>query len=509
MFIIFIVLSLIYGMLFFLSRKEEVAEELVSSKLQKPFVKIGAWIYHKADYRVLPGRGWKTRKISGSIFEREQVQDDLRALKPAIPIMKSTEQYYISKLGMASMVLIIGTFLAGCIYISNEMSHILKDGVYISRSEYDGLTQNVEITANIENLETEDVSLEIGSRQYTEQELDAMYEDMLPVLEKSMLAKNDSVETISSNLEYPSKLSGYPFTLKWSSEGSYLDVKGRIRADYEKNEKVLKEVEIGKDGVLDTLTVKIFYNDYKKEYSFPIRIIPREKSVQELMREDLNTLLKQAEEDSITEEYIRLPEQVADYHVEWQEKKKNLGGIFLGCIGAAFVILYIGKDRDLHSAVMKREQQLLADYPEIVSKVSLLTGAGMTVRNAWKKIACDYREKREQGFKVHYAYEEMLIAVYEMDSGVSEADAYENFGKRCKLQHYVKFTTLLTQNLKKGAAGLFQILQEEAASAFEIRKSIARKLGEEAGTKLLFPMMIMLGIVMIMIFYPAFSSYAS
>ena len=47
---------------------------------------------------------------------------------------------------------------------------------------------------------------------------------------------------------------------------------------------------------------------------------------------------------------------------------------------------------------------------------------------------------------------------------------------------------------------------QEAEEAFEERKSMARKLGEEAGTKMLFPMMMMFGIIIVIIMIPAFLS---
>ena len=66
---------------------------------------------------------------------------------------------------------------------------------------------------------------------------------------------------------------------------------------------------------------------------------------------------------------------------------------------------------------------------------------------------------------------------------------------------------LLSQNLKKGTAGLLILLKAEALDALEERKRNARRLGEEAGTKLLLPMMIMLVIVMVIIMIPAFWSF--
>ncbi|MDE7046257.1 MAG: hypothetical protein K2O97_14890, partial [Acetatifactor sp.] len=91
-------------------------------------------------------------------------------------------------------------------------------------------------------------------------------------------------------------------------------------------------------------------------------------------------------------------------------------------------------------------------------------------------------------------------------SGVSEASAYEHFGKRTCLQEYVRLSTLLTQNLKKGNSALLERLRAEADRAGEERLQNCKRLGEEAGTKLLVPMVLMLLVVMVMIMIPACSS---
>ena len=67
-----------------------------------------------------------------------------------------------------------------------------------------------------------------------------------------------------------------------------------------------------------------------------------------------------------------------------------------------------------------------------------------------------------------------------------------------------KFAVMLSQNLRKGTKGLAELLQREAAGAFEERKAAARKLGEETSTRLLGPMFLMLGVVLMIIVVPAF-----
>lgn len=62
------------------------------------------------------------------------------------------------------------------------------------------------------------------------------------------------------------------------------------------------------------------------------------------------------------------------------------------------------------------------------------------------------------------------------------------------------------QNLKRGNSTLLERLREEADKAGEERLMHSRRLGEEAGTKLLVPMVLMLAVVMVMIMVPAFST---
>ncbi|MDE6908442.1 MAG: type II secretion system F family protein, partial [Lachnospiraceae bacterium] len=153
----------------------------------------------------------------------------------------------------------------------------------------------------------------------------------------------------------------------------------------------------------------------------------------------------------------------------------------------------------------QRRRELLLDYPEIVNKLALYMGAGMTIRNAFFKMGEDY--KKQKKVQKRYVYEEILIACNELQGGRSEMEAYDHFGRRCQVQAYLKLSALLSQNLRKGSNDLLQMLRQEADNAFAQRKGLAKKLGEEAGTKLLLPMMMMLCIVMVIIIIPAYFSF--
>ena len=151
----------------------------------------------------------------------------------------------------------------------------------------------------------------------------------------------------------------------------------------------------------------------------------------------------------------------------------------------------------------KREEELLLSYPQLVTTLALLIGAGMPVSKAWGRMAGRYKKN---GTVKNAAYEEICYTWNEIQDGVGERKAYENFGKRTGVREYVRLSTFLTQNLKKGSSTLLQQLKEESVQAEELRIQNARKLSEEATTKLLLPMVMLLVVVMVMIMVPAFSN---
>ena len=146
------------------------------------------------------------------------------------------------------------------------------------------------------------------------------------------------------------------------------------------------------------------------------------------------------------------------------------------------------------------------EYPAIISKLTLYLGAGMNTKGAWEKIAKEGNKLNQTGKEINPVYREMLLTCREMDSGIAEADAYERFGKRIRRQKFIRLTTLLVQNLKKGNAALLQQLRQESIVALEEHAAEKKKEGEEMETKLLFPMMLIMGMVMVLIMVPAFLS---
>lgn len=78
---------------------------------------------------------------------------------------------------------------------------------------------------------------------------------------------------------------------------------------------------------------------------------------------------------------------------------------------------------------------------------------------------------------------------------------------QCGHVKYKTFATLLIQNLQKGSRHMGEMLEKESVEAWDDRKRKAKVQGEAATTKLLFPMILMLGVVMAIVMLPACLSF--
>ena len=125
-----------------------------------------------------------------------------------------------------------------------------------------------------------------------------------------------------------------------------------------------------------------------------------------------------------------------------------------------------------------------------------------------KQMMAGRAEKKKRGDYRGVLVDELKIAGHNFDIGMAEGRIYYELGRRLQLPCYIKVMTLLEQNVTKGSKGLVAILEQEERSALEERMNLAKRSGEEAGTKLLGPMILLLLIVMLMIMLPACMSFA-
>lgn len=441
-------------------------------------------------------------KIAGLLYDflpkrkngNGKIMDMLLQLYPNASESSLKRQYETKRLQKVLTVVFAGSITAFALWISDSNKELLVNNSYILRAEQGEGEKTVLITAKRENGEKINTEIRVQENRFQDDELETLYEDMLQEVVKMALGENDSWDNIHKDLYFVRQVNGYPFLLSWeSSDYRYVTNSGKIAQ--------WKEVkDLAQPSKLMPITLRAEYYDFVREHIFYANICP---SLTETFPEKVTNLLKQAEEENPYHDKVILPETIEGEKVVWIERTEHVSrNIFLLTLAGAFVV-WILHDRELQKKTIFRKEQIAKEYSAVISKLSLYLGAGMNLKGAWEKVA-------EEGIKnkpVNPVYEEMQLTCHEMEGGVSEAETYERFGKRIRLQRYIRFTTLLVQNLRKGnAALLFQLRQEVFLSMEEYAAQIKRA-GEEMGTKLLFPMLLMMGMIMVFIMVPAFLSF--
>lgn len=467
-----------YLVLLILSRKEDTVSDIPSYLV--PFYRMALYLL-KRIWLKFP-----------KLFSSAQVERDLAQLHPEESKECMVTEYYTRKTALCLAVIFIGTILAAAVRISAKSGLALGEDGMISRGNYQEGAAEISIAADYGRQQME-FRLQVEPRHYTEAESEELFDDFLEWLPEHILGENVSLQNVTKDLVLKDDYDSFPISVDWKSDKQYiLSNTGRV-SPVEKPEQI-------------RLMLYMSCSKYCREAEIMVTVVPPVVSEKEKLYLEVEQMLQQSHNDSLEQEYWKLPAEWKGERIYWKQIIEDNSLLLWGAVMGTVVLIYLFSDRDLHEQTEQRKKRLRREYPEIVHKLVLFVGAGMTIRGAFQKIAGDYEAKQKAAGKFSPACAEMLYTCRELCAGVSEGAAYEHFGRRTGLQEYIRLSTLLTQNIKRGNSTLLERLREEADKAAEAQLQQGRKLGEEAGTKLLVPMVFMLAVVMALIMIPAFSN---
>ncbi|MBQ6589358.1 MAG: type II secretion system F family protein [Butyrivibrio sp.] len=468
-----------------LSKDTELSPDINETGIARLLYRISLYLYGLL----------KDRK---KIVSSQKIRANLSTLNRESNADKLEADYYAQKISIVILLSLCGSFLALLLHLQTIYGGELHDDVLIDRKQPgDGALALNLIAEDEEGNELGQFNVTIDEKLYTKAEADEFFEMASLEMEQVVLGENESFEKVTENLNLVQKIDGYPFEVSWKIDN--VDVckyDGEIDWDF-----------VPEEGIVITLTATYKYNESRWEQILYADVIPRQLSAAELIQKEIKELIDLSNDQTRYQDQIKLPSEYKEETIIWREKEEDNSLILLLIMVISGAATFVLKDKDLADQIEKRNEGLLSDYPGLVSQMVLYLGAGMTMRNIFGKLSENYVAKLKAGQEKRFAYEEMLRTTRELAAGKSESDAYEEFGYRCGGQQYTRLSTLLSQNLRKGNSELLRLLNEEARKAQEDRLDRARKAGEEAGTKLLLPMILMLLIVMIIIMIPAYMTF--
>lgn len=173
-----------------------------------------------------------------------------------------------------------------------------------------------------------------------------------------------------------------------------------------------------------------------------------------------------------------------------------VGGVIAAGMGA--VLPYVSL-RDLEKKVQVRHIEIAMDMPELVNKIVILTGAGLNLQGALAKIAKEMYSDR-------ILYRELAHAMTRISDGESADAALDYLNTKCNTMEMRRFVSIIIQNIHRGGSDVSSALATIGSELWEGRKAAARRVAEEATTKMLFPMMLMLFAVVLLVVAPAIQS---
>ena len=333
-----------------------------------------------------------------------------------------------------------------------------------------------------------DIVLDVPAMLHTAEEKEELISKAKEEIDGSFIGDNEDLDEISQAVVM---------------KESYVD--GLVKAEWQLSDyKIVgAEGEINYDNVssetLIDADVTLTCEDVSDVYSFSFRVVPLDTNsslgIDYYVRKAIHGLFQDSD-DTVT-----LPDKVGDREITWSKKYTFLGAK-IGILGVlAAVAMVIGQAKEEKNKKDKYLKSMVRDYPKIVESLSLYVGAGLSIKNAMYRISEEYMIRRSK--KKEPGFEGVLRVCREIEEGRSEVKAFENLASYCPTREYRRLSNLLTSSIKKGSKGMLEQLENEEAEAFEMQKQYVKIAGEEASTKLLFPMIGLLGIVLIIIIAPS------
>ncbi len=172
----------------------------------------------------------------------------------------------------------------------------------------------------------------------------------------------------------------------------------------------------------------------------------------------------------------------------------NPMALFFGAVLAGLFVWYMNES--FKDKLTARREEILAEFPQVLSKMTLLVNSGMLLRDAWNLIA---------GQSDTILFQEMQLTATQLDNGVPEAAAYREFAERCGIKEIRKFSSMVVQGLEKGGAELTMFLKDMADELWLEKRNLVKQKGEKANSKLLVPTVVIFIGILFMVMAPVIS----
>lgn len=292
---------------------------------------------------------------------------------------------------------------------------------------------------------------------------------------------------------------------------------------------VLQQHEAGSNVIIEGGNAKaVIRNDQKSfDYEFKVKvkgekeaqsvvvhIEPKSEEVEETPQKDNTSSEKTTDKkpvdyreladmvsESPAKNEIILPEYTDDGRpVVWTYSRDYTWLIVIAVMAAVFACIYKSRFEKLEKEEKLAQTSILLELPAFINKNILLLNGGLVLTDAFERIVTEQNKNGESG---NYFYERLNeIYINSRETNIPVETQLSDFARNSGVREFIRVAAVISDNICKGTS-LTESLESESAYLWFSRKKKAEELGRLAETKMTFPLVILLVILIIITIAPA------
>lgn len=293
----------------------------------------------------------------------------------------------------------------------------------------------------------------------------------------------------------------------YSNHGLTLDQNGNLTSVDRPNtggESIVLDAEIYTDSG------KLLTNQGIKLVISPLQTEEQDNSIgtkeilvsnQERRQQEIRSAAYQLNSDT-TIPTVVLPRKLQDgTRIYWVPQKSQNGWTIIFILIIGCYAIYSNRLAGLTKIEKAAKESVLRELPELVNKLLLLLNAGLVLGNAFHKIVSDY--ERIRGGENNYFYNQLAqITMKCRETNGSIQHEIRGFAVRTGVVEFMRLSNIINDSMTKGSDLMAQ-LNMEGDSLWAARRKQIEEKGKLAETKLTFPLVILLLVLLMITIAPA------
>jgi tight adherence protein C len=343
------------------------------------------------------------------------------------------------------------------------------------------------------------ITIDVKQKELSLNEKQELLENYSGRLKDLILGDNKDINHINKRLNLIERDPATGITINWISDRPELvDDNGNIDligAGKSQDVRLRAELALDDATMTETYKLKIDTNAGKEDY---------ENSMVGRLRSSMDKL-----DELKNSEYMSLPGELdGGITLRWYTGRENNSLLLVLLFIFSVMIVYFNRYDRVNRELKAAEESVIRDLPEFINKLVLLLNAGLVVSTAFSKIVEDYASfygtgSKETGRERKYLYDELAEIQSRINqTNVSLIKELKEFSQRSGVRELVRLTAVISDNWNKGSA-LAEKLEEESELLWVRRKKRAEEKGKIAETKLTFPLVILLLVLIMITIAPA------